>query len=287
MLAGCAALTRWHGVPVSYLPVDTVGLVDPDAVADALAGRGPAVVSVMVANNETGTIQPIRTIAAAAHAHGAPLHVDAAQAAGKIRVDVDDLGADLLTVVGHKMYAPKGVAALYVRAGTSLEPVIYGGGQERGLRAGTENVALIAAFGVAADLARLDLAAGGEQRLTRLRDRLQRGLHDAVPGRTELNGAPDRRLPNTLNISVAGVAGHDLLAGTPPIAASVGSACHSGDRTPSPVLTAMGLAARRALGAVRLSVGRWTTEEEIDRAVDALAATAARLIGSAGGPIAG
>jgi cysteine desulfurase len=162
VLACCRALERWHGAQVTWLPVDSSGLVDPEAVADALArpgrGRGPAVVSVMLANNETGTMQPVGPIADAAHEHGALLHVDAAQAAGKTSIDVTALGADLLTVVGHKMYAPKGVAALYVRAGTALEPVIYGGGQERGLRAGTENVALIAALGAAAELARYDPA---------------------------------------------------------------------------------------------------------------------------------
>jgi len=162
VLACCEALERWHGAQVTRLPVDACGLVSPDAVAGALArparAGGPAVVSVMLANNETGAIQPVTQIAAAVHAHGAVLHVDAAQVAGKAGIDVGALGADLLTVVGHKMYAPKGIAALYVRAGTALEPVIYGGGQERGLRAGTENVALIAALGAAAELAARDVA---------------------------------------------------------------------------------------------------------------------------------
>jgi len=173
------------------------------------------VVSVMLANNETGTIQPVTQIAAAAHAHGAVVHVDAAQAAGKTGIDVTALGADLLTVVGHKMYAPKGIAALYVRAGTALEPVIYGGGQERGLRAGTENVALIAALGAAAELAARDLAAGAEARLAGLRDGLHTRLAAALPGRIQLNGPPERRLPTTLNISITGLRGHDLLAAAP------------------------------------------------------------------------
>jgi cysteine desulfurase len=162
VLACCEALERWHGAQVTRLPVGVSGPVDPEAVADALTrparSRGPAVVSVMLANNETGAMQPVTQIAAAAHAHGAVLHVDAAQAVGKTGIDVTVLGADLLTVVGHKMYAPKGIAALYVRAGTALEPVIYGGGQERGLRAGTENVALIAVLGAGAELAARDLA---------------------------------------------------------------------------------------------------------------------------------
>ena len=286
MLACCAALERWHGAQVTRLPVDASGLVDPEAVADALTrparARGPAVVSVMLANNETGALQPVGPIAEAAHEHGALLHVDAAQAAGKTGIDVTALGADLLTVVGHKMYAPKGIAALYVRSGTALEPVIYGGGQERGLRAGTENVALIAALGAAAGLARYDLASGSESRLTGLRDRLHGRLAAALPGRVELNGPPGRRLPNTLNISIAGLHGYELLAAAPGVAASTGSACHSGQHAPSPVLTAMGLDADRALAAIRLSLGRWSTEAEVDAAAGHLAAAAIRLTGAAG-----
>jgi len=281
VLACCEALERWHGVEVTRLPVDACGLVDPEAVADALArparARGPAVVSVMLANNETGVIQPVTKIAAAAHAHGAVLHVDAAQGAGKTSIDVNALGADLLTVVGHKMYAPKGIAALYVRAGVALEPVIYGGGQERGLRAGTENVALIAALGAAAELAARDLAGGAEARLAALRDRLHTRLAAALPGRVELNGPLGPRLPSTLNISITGLRGHDLLAVTPGVAASTGSACHSGEYAPSPVLTAMGLDEARALAAIRLSVGRWTTEADIDAAASQLVSAAARL----------
>jgi cysteine desulfurase len=241
------------------------------------------VVSVMLANNETGAIQPVTQIAEAAHAHGAVLHVDAAQATGKTGIDVTALGADLLTVVGHKMYAPKGIAALYVRTGTALEPVIYGGGQERGLRAGTENVALIAALGAAAELAARDLAGGAAARLASLRDRLHARLAAALPGQVELNGPLDRRLPTTLNISITGLRGHELLAAAPGVAASTGSACHSGQHTPSPVLTAMGLDEGRALAAVRLSVGRWTTEADTDAAAGQLADAAIRLAGLAGG----
>jgi cysteine desulfurase len=290
VLACCEALERWHGAHVTRLPVDAFGLVDPEAVADALArparARGPAVVSVMLANNETGAMQPVGPIADAAHEHGALLHVDAAQAAGKTSIDVTTLGADLLTVVGHKMYAPKGVAALYVRAGTALEPVIYGGGQERGLRAGTENVALIAALGAAAELARYDLARGSESQLAGLRDRLHGRLAAALPGRVELNGPPGRRLPNTLNVSIAGLRGYELLAAAPGVAASTGSACHSGQHAPSPVLTAMGLDEARALAAVRLSAGRWTTEADIDTAAGQLADAAIRLAQAAGRPTA-
>src|SRR6266496_418094 len=194
----------------------------------------------------------------------------------RLPVDQSGLVADLLTVVGHKVYAPKGVAALYVRAGVELEPVIYGGGQERGLRAGTENVALIAALGAAAELAIHDLAEGSAARLAGLRDRLHRALAAALPARIELNGPPDRRLPRTLNVSIIGLRGHDLLAATPGVAASTGSACHSGQHTPSPVLTAMGLDENRALAAIRLSAGRWTAETEIDDAAGQLAAEIGR-----------
>jgi cysteine desulfurase len=272
---------------MTRLPVSAVGLVDPQAVAGALSSRttrAPAVVSVMLANNETGTIQPIAEIADAAHAHSAVLHVDAAQAAGKIGIDVASLGADLLTVVGHKVYAPKGVAALYVRAGTALEPVIYGGGQERGLRAGTENVALIAALGAAAELAAGDLARGEEVRLEALRDRLHSRLIVALPDLVELNGPTTGRLPTTLNLSFMGLRGDELLAETPGVSASTGSACHSGRHSPSPALIAMGMGHARALAAIRLFIGRWTTMEDIDAAASQLTNAAARLARTAGHP---
>lgn len=275
VLATCRALHRLHGIEVTVLPVDGHGLVDPADLRAAITPR-TALVSIMLANNETGTIQPIAELAAVAHAHGALLHTDAAQAAGKIEIDVAALGADLLTLAGHKMYAPKGAAALYLRPGLRLEPISYGGGQEHGLRAGTENVAYAVALGAAADLSRAGLD-GELSRLTGLRDRLHRTLDTALPGRVRLNGHPDRRLPNTLNISIAGPSGADLLAATPQLAASTGSACHSGVTEPSPVLTAMGLTGDRALAAVRLSLGRWTTSAEVDRAADLLAAAARRM----------
>jgi len=230
-----------------------------------------------MANNETGTCQPIAELAGVARAHGVPVHTDAAQAAGKISIDVDALGVDLLTVVGHKMYAPKGVAALYVRPGLVLEPVIYGGGQEGGLRSGTENVAFAVALGAAAELARAELASGGRRRLAERRDRLQQALADGLPGAVQLNGHPDQRLPNTANLSITGVSGEDLLAATPQVAASTGSACHAGTTEPSPVLSAMGLGRDRAVAAVRLSAGRWSTTGELDRAAGLLVAAAHQL----------
>ncbi|MEU7056072.1 cysteine desulfurase family protein [Streptomyces sp. NPDC046197] len=281
VLETCRALQRWHGAEVTYLPVDRDGLVDPAALAAALSER-TVLVSVMAANNETGALQPITELARVARAHGALFHCDAAQAVGKVPLDVDQLGVDLLTVVGHKMYAPKGIAALYVREGVALEPLVYGGGQECGLRAGTENVALAVALGAAAELAAQEPAAAGHDRIRQLRDRLHAQLAEALPGRVHLNGPAEARLPNTLNISIDGIRGHELLAAVPEVASSTGSACHSGDHTPSPVLRAMGLDDDRALSALRLSLGRWTTPADIDLAARLLT-TAASARGRASG----
>jgi len=276
VLAACHALTRVHGVEVTYLPVDADGLVSPDEFAGALTDR-TVLATIMQANNETGVVQPIAELAAIAHAAGALFHTDAAQTVGKIPVDVTCVGVDLLTLVGHKMYAPKGVAALYVRSGLRIEPLIAGGGQERGLRAGTENVALITALGTAADLAAADLAAGEPNRLAGLRDTLRERLEGALPGRVHVNGHPSRRLPHTLNLRIDGVAGDTLLAAVPEIAASTGSACHTGDPTPSPVLEAMAQPETLALGALRLSLGRWTTDADVRRAADLLVEAASGL----------
>ncbi|MFC8371257.1 cysteine desulfurase family protein [Streptomyces sp. NPDC057238] len=269
VLETCRALERLHGARATVLPVDGDGLVTPAALAAALT-EDTVLVSVMAANNETGVLQPITELAALAHERGALFHCDAAQAVGKVLLDARELGVDLLTIVGHKMYAPKGAAALFVREGVRLEPVVYGGGQECGLRAGTESVALAVALGTAAQLAAVELANGAPVRTMALRDDLHRRLTAALPGRVHLNGPDEQRLPNTLNVSVEGVLGHELLAAVGEIAASTGSACHSGTHTPSPVLTAMGLDATRALGALRLSLGRWSTAEDIETAAAAL-----------------
>ncbi|MFJ2737451.1 MULTISPECIES: cysteine desulfurase family protein [unclassified Streptomyces] len=269
VLATCQALARLHGARVTVLPVDHGGLLDPAALADAL-DEDTVLVSVMAANNETGALQPVRELAEITHRAGALFHCDAAQAAGKIPLDVRDLDADLLTLVGHKMYAPKGAAALYIRDGIELEPVVYGGSQEAGLRAGTENTALAVALGTAAQLAAEDLSGGAPARIQSLRDELHARLTAALPGRLRLNGPAARRLPNTLNISIDGTRGHEVLAATPTIAASTGSACHSGTHTPSPVLTAMGYGPERALAALRLTLGRWSTADDITAAADAL-----------------
>jgi cysteine desulfurase len=272
VLQTCRALQRLHGVRVTELPVDRDGMLDQAALAAAIEDD-TVLVSVMAANNETGALQPVAELAAVARQRGVLFHCDAAQAAGKIPLDVDELGVDLLTVVGHKMYAPKGIAALYVRDGIALEPAVYGGGQEAGRRAGTENVALAAGFGAAAALAGDDLPAA-TARIVALRDQMHRQLCARLPDRVHLNGPVSARLPNTLNISIDSTRGHDILATTPEIAASTGSACHSGIHTPSPVLTAMGLDTARALGALRLTLGRWSTPNDIATAVTALARSA-------------
>jgi cysteine desulfurase len=270
VLAACQSLHRLHGVDVTYLPVDSTGLVDPKDLVAAITPR-TVLVSIMYANNETGTIQPIAELADVAHNHGVLFHTDAAQAVSKAPIDVRELGVDLLTIVGHKMYAPKGIAALYVRSGINLEPSIYGGSQEHGRRAGTENVALAAGLGAAAEVAAAELAADEPQRLKALRDGLHQQLADRLPGRVWLNGHPTDRLPNTVNLSISGTRGDDLLAAVTDIAAATGSACHSGSAQNSPVLTAMGFDDDRARSSIRLSVGRWTTADDVEYAAAELA----------------
>jgi cysteine desulfurase len=274
VLQACRALERWHGVEVTYLPVDSFGLVDPGDLEAAITPR-TVLVSIMAGNNETGAVQPLAELVRVAHDGGAVFHSDAAQILGKLPFDVEALDIDLATVVGHKMYAPKGIGALFVRSGVPLEPLVYGGGQEYGLRAGTENVALAVGLGAAARLASEHV--DDRHRMQKLRDTLQDRLTAELPGRVHLNGPSALRLPNTLNLSIEDATGADVLHNAPGIAASTGSACHSGDPEPSPVLTAMGLDRARALGAIRLSLGRSTTAEEIDAAVDQL--TNAALIG--------
>lgn len=256
-----------EGWSVTELPVDVAGRVRLDHAASVITPE-VALVSVMRANNETGSLQAVRALAGLAHAAGALMHVDAAQAVGKVSVDVNVLGADLLTLAGHKFYAPKGVGALYVRTGAAIEPIQYGAGHEHGLRPGTENVPHIVALGEAARLARTTLVQEAA-RMTALRDRLHGRLTAAIPG-LQLNGHPTERLPNTLNVSFPAVAGWQVLAAAPSVAASTGSACHAGNHAVSGVLAAMGLTREAAAGAVRLSLGRFTTESEIDRAAAVL-----------------
>lgn len=262
VLAACQHLERYHGVRVTYLGVDRFGRVEPESVRESLT-PDTVLVSVMQANNETGTIQPVQAIAEITREHGVLLHCDAAQSVGKLVVEADALGVDLLTIVGHKMYAPKGIAALWIREGVDLTPIVGGGGQEGAFRAGTENVAFAVGLGAAADLAADALAVGEAERLRELRDRLHAGLERRLPGRVRLNGHPTERLPNTLNIGVDGVRALTLLELATGIAASTGSACHAGHDEPSPVLSAMGIPAPEALASIRLSLGRWTTPDDI------------------------
>jgi cysteine desulfurase len=222
-----------------------------------------ALVTMMLAQNETGAILPVATVAAAARAVGAVVHTDAAQAIGKVEVNVDALAVDLLSIAGHKCYAPKGVGALYRRAGTPLGPVLLGAGQERGARPGTENVAGIVALGAACQLAGGRLAADGA-RLVVLRDRLWEQLRKAIPGM--VRHTPADSLPNTLMVSFPDVLGRAVLAASPGLAASTGSACHAGHDTPASTLLAMGSTPDVALGAVRLSLGRSTTATDISTA---------------------
>ena len=264
----CRYLERRFGFRITVVPVDGAGLVDPDDVRRAIE-PGTVLVSIMHASNEVGTVQPIAEIAEAARERDVLVHTDAAQSVGKIATDVDALGVDLLTVAGHKLYAPKGIGALFIRPGTRLDAVIHGGEHEDGLRAGTENVPYIVGLGAAAELAAQRLQNGAHWEIRALRDRLHTALADRVPG-LMLNGHPERRLPNTLNVSFPGRDGERLLAQAPSIAAATGSACHSGRTEPSTVLIAMGIDAPRALGAVRLSLGYDNTAAEIDAAAAAL-----------------
>ncbi|MBN2176483.1 MAG: cysteine desulfurase [Demequinaceae bacterium] len=262
----CAELER-GGWTVTRLPADG-GIVDPSLLAERIPPDA-SIATAIFAQNETGAILPIAELAAAAHAVGAVVHADGAQAIGKIPVDVDRLGVDFLSIAGHKMYAPKGIGALYVRRGTRLAPLVRGAGQEFGFRPGTENVAYIAGLGAAATLA-VSLLATEPDRTARLRDRLWGGLSRGVPGLVRLS--PDGALPNTLLMSFPGVLGSEILSRAPRVAASTGSACHAGVHEPSTILLESGIEPAVALGAVRLSLGRSTTEDNIATAIDGIVA---------------
>ena len=269
-----------RGWPVSLLPVGASGVVGVDALAralDASGGHPPALVSVMLVNNELGTVQPVKALAALARARGVPFHTDAVQAVGRVPVDVRDLGVDLLSIAGHKFGAPKGVGALWVRRGLALQAQSIGGRQERGRRAGTENIPAIEGLRVAAELAARHLPSE-TPRQAALRDRLEQGLLEKVPG-ASVNGDPAARVPTTSNMSFEGVEGESLVIGLDleGIAVSTGSACSSGSLDPSHVLQAMGLPPARVEGAVRFSLGPATTAAEIDRVLEVVPAVVARL----------
>lgn len=256
----CRFLERSLGARVTVLPVDRFGMVDPDDVRKAITPR-TILITVMHANNEVGTVEPVSEIAEIAREADIPFHTDAAQTVGKIATDVDDLGVDLLSVAGHKVYAPKGVGALYIRERTRIEPFVHGAGHEGGRRAGTENVLLAVALGAACVAAREWV---GMPRVKALRDRFWEGLKGIFGERVTQNGHPSERLPNTLNVNFIGRVGTEILASLPGVAASTGSACHAGSITLSPVLIAMGVPPGEGMGAVRFSLGRTTTREELE-----------------------
>lgn len=251
------------GAEVTCLPVDGDGRVDPDQIRRAITPR-TALITIMHANNETGTIQPVEEIGLIAREHGVRFHTDAAQSIGKIATRVDDLRVDLLSIAGHKFYAPKGIGALYVRRGVTLEPLIHGAGHENDRRAGTESALLAVGLGEASALAQ-DLAPIEQVRA--LRDRLWRELQSQFGDAILLNGHPEHRLPNTLNVCFVGRVGADLLASLDGVAASTGSACHVGRVELSPVLAAMGISEHAGMGAIRFSLGRGTTSEEIENVI--------------------
>ncbi len=253
-----------RGYRVTYLPVDEYGMVDPQQVEAAITPE-TLLVTIMHANNEVGTVMPIAEIADIAHRHGALLHSDCAQSVGKIPVRVDDLGVDLLSIAGHKLYAPKGIGALYIRPGVRLEKLMHGANHEQDRRAGTENVIEMAGLGRACELIEQNLSAYAAH-MAAMRDRLERGLLDSGM-EVRVNGHPEKRLPNTSSISFRGVEADRVLTSLPTVAASAGAACHSDRVEVSHVLAAMNVPEEYAMGTLRLTVGRFTTEDEIDRAV--------------------
>ena len=266
-----------QGFEVSYLPVDEYGMVQPDDVAQAIRDD-TILISIMHANNEVGTIQPISEISGIAHSRNIVMHTDAAQSIGKIPCNVDELGVDLLTVAGHKLYAPKGVGALYIRDGIQLEPLLHGAAHERGRRASTENVHGIVGLGKACELiTQAGTKAFGQ--LSDLRDRLQTQLQRRIPD-TRLNGHSSLRLPNTLNLSFAGINAGDLLAALrDSVAVSGGAACHDNTVEISQVLKAMAVPRVWAVGTIRFSIGAFTTMAEIDAAVELITAAVVKLRG--------
>lgn len=269
-------LEEVFGFEVTYLPVDEYGMVDPDAVGRAIR-KDTILISVMYANNEVGTIQPIAEIARIARAKGIPFHTDAVQAGGMLDLDVRRLGVDLMTLSAHKFYGPKGVGVLYIRQGTPYLPAITGGGHERGRRAGTVNVAGIVGLATALRLAQ-EARESENARLRRLRDRLIQGVLERVPD-ARLTGHPTERLPHHASFVFKGINGEELLLAldVEGIAASTGSACTSGRPEPSEVLLAMGLPHEWAVGSLRLTLGKSNTEEDVDRVLEVLPQAVARL----------
>ena len=260
------------GAEVTYIGVDQYGRVDPGEIGKAVTKK-TILITVMHANNEVGTIQPIEEISKIAKKHGIVFHTDAAQSVGKIETRVDELGVDLLSVAGHKIYAPKGVGALYIREGTPIEPFIHGASHESGRRAGTENVLLIVGLGKACEVAKKYLE---DNNVRNLRDRFWKLLQVNFGEKVVLNGYAVHRLPNTLNISFVGKVGAEILSQLDGVAASTGAACHSGSVELSPVLKAMRIPPEVGMGAIRFSLGRTTTIQELETVIKLLKSAAAR-----------
>ncbi len=265
-----------RGFKITCLPTDKDGLVDPDDVRKAITGK-TVLISVMQANNEVGTIEPVALIGRIAREAGVYFHTDAVQAVGHIPVDVSKLGVDLLSVSAHKLYGPKGIGALYIKKGTKIAPFMHGGGQEGGRRASTENVPAIVGLGKAVELAQREMAEEAE-RLIYLRDKLIGGLLERISD-IQLNGHPQERLPNNVNVGVKFVEGEAILLNLDleGICASTGSACSSESEEPSYVLLALGIPADEARGSLRFTLGKWTTEEEIERVLEVLPRIVAKL----------
>ena len=253
-----------QGGRVTYLPVDEFGMVDPQQVAEAITPK-TILVSIMHANNEVGTIEPLEEISRITREQGVLLHADCAQSVGKIPVRVDDLGVDLLSIAGHKVYAPKGIGALYIRSGVRLEKLMHGASHEMGWRAGTENVIEIVGLGLACELVKNNLMKYHLHMQT-MRDRLEAGIGERFD-QIRFNGHPEKRLPNTLSASFRGMRANIILEALEGVYASAGAACHSDHVEVSSVLEAMQVPLEYAMGTLRFSVGRYTTEEEIDRAL--------------------
>jgi cysteine desulfurase len=275
VLNACQAAEK-QGVRVTYLPVDREGLADPESVRRAIRPE-TVLITIMHANNELGTIQSFEEIGRIAKEHKIYFHTDAVQSAGKIPIDVNALNVDLLSLSGHKLYAPKGVGALYVRSGTRLRQLLYGGHHQRGFRPGTENVAGIVGLGKAAEIARASLA-GDAKHVSTLRDKLEHGLLERIP-QVRVNGGHAPRTPNTTNIMFTGIEGEALVIALDlkGLACSVGAACSSGAVEPSHVLTAIGLSQDEAKSSLRFSLGRHTTEFEIDFALEVIPGAVAQL----------
>ncbi|WP_091271549.1 cysteine desulfurase family protein [Alteribacillus persepolensis] len=255
-----------QGISITYVSTDTYGVVDPKEIEQAVT-ENTVLISIMHANNETGTIQPIKTISSIAKQHDIAFHTDASQSLGKIPADVDALGVDYLTVAGHKLYAPKGIGALFMRKNKPLPSFMHGAGHENGRRAGTENIILAGALGQACEIAATNNRSGHIQQL---RDLFWKELQKAFGERVRLNGHPEKRLPNTLNVSFIGCTGQDILQAIPELAASTGAACHADTVQLSNVLEAMGVDEETGKGAIRFSLGRYSEKRDIDMVIEKL-----------------